>query len=90
MLTESLVHALAGTLLGLALYIPTIKIAYALVPELVYGLEPQPATFLFAMLVAVGTTVLFGLTPALHGTRTDIGDVMKSRGDLTVRRARCK
>lgn len=42
MLTEALVHALAGALLGLALYIPTIKITYIMMPQAVYGLQPQP------------------------------------------------
>jgi len=88
MLTESLVYALAGTLLGLALYVPTIKIAYATMPEIVYGLEPQPATFLFAMLFAVTATIVFGLAPALHATSADIGEVMKNSGNHAIRRTR--
>jgi len=88
MLTEALVHALAGALLGLALYIPTIKIAYALMPEIVYGLQPEPATFLFAMLFAFATTIVFGLAPALHATSADIAEVMKNSGNHAIRRAR--
>src|SRR5262245_48058207 len=74
LLTESLVLAGCGALLGLALYIPTIKAAYAMVPDIVYGLSPQPATFLFAALFAVVATIVFGLAPALHATNADIGD----------------
>jgi predicted permease len=88
MLTESLVHAVAGALLGLALYIPTIKIAYAMMPEIVYGLEPEAATFLFASLFAFATTFAFGLVPALHATSADIGEVMKNSGNHAVRRSR--
>jgi putative ABC transport system permease protein len=88
MLTESLVLALAGALLGLALYVPTVKIAYAMAPELVYGLEPEPATFLFATLFALVTTIVFGLAPALHATSADIGEVMKNSGNHAIRRSR--
>ena len=88
MLTEALVHAVAGALLGLALYIPTIKIAYVMMPEIVYGLQPEPATFLFAMLFAFATTIVFGLAPAMHATSADIAEVMKNSGNHAIRRAR--
>lgn len=88
MLTESLVHALAGALLALALYAVTIRVAYAALPEVVYGLQLQPATFLFATAFAVLTAIAFGLAPALHATSADIGEVMKNSGTHGIRRSR--
>ena len=88
MLTEALVFAVAGALLGLALYIPTIKITYIMMPEAIYGLQPEPTTFLFAVLFAFATTIAFGLAPALHATSADIGEVMKNSGNHAIRRGR--
>ena len=88
MLTESLVYAVTGGLLGLALYSGAIKIAYATLPEVIYGIAPEPRTFLFAAAFALITTVLFGLAPALHATRADIGETIKSGGTHAIRRSR--
>lgn len=88
MLTKALVLAFAGAALGLLLYVATIKITYATVPELIYGLEPQPATFACAALFALATTIAFGLAPALHATRTDFGEAMKNSGTLAIKRSR--
>ncbi len=88
LLTESLVFAFAGALLGLLLYYATVRIAYATMPEAIYGLEPAPATFLFAAAFALVTTVAFGLAPALHASGADIGEVIKGSGRHAIRRGR--
>src|SRR5262249_3080976 len=88
MLTESLVHATAGGGLALILLAFIIKLAYANVPELVYGLQPQPATFAFAALFALVTTIAFGLAPALHATSADIAEVVKNSGSHAINRSR--
>ena len=88
MLTESLVLAFAGAALALVLYAIVMKIAYATIPEIIYGLQPQLATFGYAALFALATTVVFGLAPALHATRTDIGEAMKNSGAMAIRRQR--
>jgi predicted permease len=88
MLTESLVHAVAGGLLAMALYIVSMKIVYATVPELIDGLQPSAATFAFAGVFALGTTIAFGVAPALHATSADIGQVMKNSGAHAIRRSR--
>jgi predicted permease len=87
MLTESLVLALAGALVGLALYILTIKIAYAQLPDVVYGLQPNAATFMYAMLFALASTIVFGLAPALHASSSGIGEAIKNSGTHARRRA---
>ncbi len=88
MLTESSILALAGASIGLLLYTVTIKVAYAMVPEVVYGLEPEPATVAFAALFAVAVTFAFGLAPAFHATRADIGEVIKNSGTQSNKRSR--
>jgi predicted permease len=88
MLTESLVYAVTGGLLGLALYSVLIKVAYATVPEVIYGMQPEPRTFMFAAAFALITTVVFGLAPALHATRADIGETIKTGGTHAIRRSR--
>ena len=87
-LTESLVYSLAGALLGVALYAGAMKIAYVTVPGVIEGIEPRLSTFLYAAAFAVTTTVVFGLAPALHATRTDITAAVKDGGAQAVRRSR--
>jgi predicted permease len=88
MLTESLVFAIAGGVLGLVLYAVTMKIAYATVPEVIWGFEPKAATFLAAAAFALTTTIAVGLAPALHASRTGAGEAMKNGGSQGIRRAR--
>jgi predicted permease len=88
MLTEALILGLAGALVGIALYTVAIKIAYATIPEVIYGLDPQPATFFWAAVFALIATVTFGLAPALHASKADIGEVIKNSGTQSIRRGR--
>jgi len=87
-LTESLVYSFAGALLGVVLYAVAMKIAYAGIPGVVEGIEPRLPTFAYAAAFAVGTTIVFGLAPALHATRTDIAGVVKEGGSHDVQRSR--
>jgi putative ABC transport system permease protein len=88
LLTESLVHAIAGAVLAMILYAVAMKIAYATIPDIIPGLEPEPATFAYAAAFALVTTIVFGLAPALHATRADIGEVIKNSGTNAIRRSR--
>src|SRR5262245_698698 len=88
MLTESLVHAVAGALLAMVLYIVAMRIAYASIPELIDGLQPSVTTFAYAAAFALATTLVFGLAPALHATSADIGQVMKNSGAHAIKRSR--
>ena len=88
MLTEALVLALGGAALGLVLYAVVVQIGYATIPEIIYGLQPQTTTFAYAALFALATTIIFGLAPALHATRTDIGEAIKNSGTTAIRRQR--
>jgi predicted permease len=88
MLTESLVFAVAGGGLALLLYVVSVKVAYATLPELEFGLQPEPATFLFAAIFAIVTTIAVGLAPALHASRVGVGEVIKNSGAQAIGRAR--
>ena len=87
-LTESLVLAVAGALLGLSLYVAAVQLAYATIPEVIYGLQPAPATFAFAAMFALITAVAFGLAPALHASRADLDEVIKNSGSQSISRSR--
>jgi len=88
MLTESLVHALLGATVALVLYAVVIKLAYATIPDIIYGLTPRLPTFLSAAALALVTTIVFGLAPALHATNADIGEAMKNSGSGSIQRSR--
>ena len=90
LLTESLVLAAVGGALGLALGVAGIR---ALLSVSTVGLPRLGAdgvavaadwrVMLFALAVSLGTGVLFGLIPALQGSRTDVGATLKEGGGRT-------
>jgi predicted permease len=88
LLTECLVVSFAGAAFGLTLYVVGVKVAYAVIPELIYGLRPERDTFAFAAVFAVLVTVVFGLVPALHASREGIATVVKDGGSRGMRRSR--
>ncbi|HEX6054078.1 MAG TPA: ABC transporter permease [Gemmatimonadaceae bacterium] len=83
MMTESAVLALAGGAMGLLLtYAALAYLAYlqpANLPRL-SSVRVDWVVLTFVASVCVGTTILFGLAPALHGARSGVGDVMRSAG----------
>ena len=88
MLTESLVLAVAGAGLALALYVAAVEIVQAMVPEVALVFVLEPATFAFAAMFALVTTLVFGLAPALHASRAGIGEVIKDSGAHGIRGSR--
>jgi putative ABC transport system permease protein len=83
MLSESLVLALAGGAVGLLL----AYLAIGPIQELSAGSIPRVAeiridssVLLFALLVSLGTGILFGLAPAWQVSRSTIGSVLKEGG----------
>ena len=83
MLTESAVLALAGGVLGLLLTYGALQyLAYlqpANLPRL-SNVRVDWVVLAFAASACIGTALLFGLAPALHGARSGIGDVLRSAG----------
>jgi putative ABC transport system permease protein len=81
MMIESLILALAGGVLGLALVPAGITVLAAMVP---IGIQSSPGldgTLLtFSMVVALGTGLLFSLVPAAHAARASLHQTLQEGG----------
>src|SRR5204863_983575 len=84
LLTESLVLAIGGALLGVALGYGLLSWIQGLLPPLTFPAEANVAmdgrVLLFVAGVTVITTVAFGLAPAVHASRRDVAEAMKEGG----------
>lgn len=67
LVTESSLLAVVGAALGVVLYGVLMHALLLEFPSL--DLSPSPGTLAFTLGFAVATGILFGLSPALHGTR---------------------
>jgi putative ABC transport system permease protein len=93
LLVQSAILAVLGALLGMALAPVVTSGLISFLPEAV-DLSPavNPRVFGFALLVALGTGLLFGLVPAVHAGRTPPGFTLKEStrtlaGGLGLRKA---
>jgi putative ABC transport system permease protein len=92
LVTESLLIALAGGVLGLAVgyagmtLFRQIEIPTDLPIALTFQLDRR--ALLFSLIVAIGSGVLFGLVPAIQATRTDLTAVMKAGDSVAPGRRR--
>ena len=81
LLTESLLLALAGGLLGLLLAFWLVDLAIAFKPPidvpLTINLYIDQRVLLFTVALSLVTGVLFGLLPALQATKTDLVSALK-------------
>jgi len=82
LLTENLVVSLLGGAGGalIALWVTSALAAWRLpidIPILM-NVTPDARVFFFALLVSVGTTLLFGLLPAMQSTKTDLVPALKN------------
>jgi putative ABC transport system permease protein len=85
LLTESVLLALAGGLLGLALAAWSIALLKQLGPATLPRLKEISVDWRvlgFTLLVAGATGIIFGLAPALASLRTDLNSVLRSAGRL--------
>jgi predicted permease len=84
LLTESLLLACAGGLLGLlpALWLVNLLKAFKLPPNVpvVFALQVDYRVYLFTFLLSLATGVLFGLLPAWQATKTDLLPALKDEG----------
>jgi len=86
MLTESLMLAAAGTVLGVLLAWQGIGVIKALSPANLPRIESvslDARAFAFAAAVAVVAALLFGLAPALRAVRGNLADGLRDRGTDT-------
>jgi len=90
LLTESILLATAGALLGLALGIAGIRSLLAInaviLPRIGVSGANVPVdarVVVFTMILALGTGILFGLLPALEAARLDVNSHLKESGGRT-------
>ena len=83
LLTESVLLALAGGLLGLAIALVGIKALRAFGPENIPRLNEvsvDGSVLVFTFAVALLTGIVFGLAPALRASRVDLNEALKDGG----------
>jgi len=83
LLTESLILALAGGILGLVLAIGGVRAVVSLLPAdfpRVTDIHVSAPVFWFTLVIATGTGILFGLFPAAQCSRTDPRDGLHEGG----------
>ena len=81
LLTESVILALMGGLLSLAVAEVTLRLLASLLPtdaSTILQFTLQPSVVLFTAVLAVATGLAFGLFPALHSTRAGLIDSIRS------------
>jgi len=87
LITESLLLAVAGGVLGLGIgYAGVLLFRQIPIPSdlpVTIGFNLDRRAMLFSLAVALVSAVLFGLAPAIQSTRTDLASVMKT-GDTMV------
>ncbi len=83
LLLESLLLSVGGGVLGLLLAVALDHLLLTFLPadttSLNLSANPDPRVLLFTMSIAVLTGIVFGLAPALQGTRTDIAPTLKDQ-----------
>ena len=86
LLTESLLLAVLGGVIGLVLAVCLPPILFAVIPEIGLDIDftPNATVFAYMFLISLITGVVFGLAPAIESTKTNLTDALKS----TVSRAR--
>ncbi|MDQ6830579.1 MAG: ABC transporter permease, partial [Gemmatimonadota bacterium] len=90
LLTESVLLSVAGGALGLLLTAVMMKSLVANLPANLYlaaevGLNMR--VLMFAILLTLGTGVLFGMAPAMRSSRADLGGALRDRGGRGANRA---
>jgi predicted permease len=83
MLAESLLIAILGGALGGAIAVGGVRTLISLLPATfprANAIHVNAAVFLFTLLVALATGLLFGLAPALQASRTDLQQGLRDGG----------
>jgi predicted permease len=87
MLTESLLLAVVGAAFGSVLAVGGVKALIALLPAgfpRAGDIHVDTPVFLFTLLIAAGTGIIFGIVPALQGSRADLRESLHDGGRSTT------
>ena len=83
MLTESMLVATLGALVGFGLAQAGIKLLLVLAPENLPRLDSvsaDPSVLVFTILAGIVSAAAFGIVPALRASRPDLADILRSAG----------
>ena len=83
MLTESMLIATLGALVGFGLAQAGIKLLLVLAPENLPRLDSvsaDPIVLAFTVLAGIVSAAAFGIVPALRASRPDLADILRSAG----------
>jgi predicted lysophospholipase L1 biosynthesis ABC-type transport system permease subunit len=80
LLTESLLLAVLGGLIGLLLAVSLPPVLLSVIPEagLDVDFTPNATVFAYMFLISLVTGVAFGLAPAIQSTKPNLTDALKS------------
>ena len=80
LLTESVLLAVLGGIIGLLLAVLLPPILFAAIPEIGLDIDFKPNVIVFAYMFSISlvTGVLFGLAPAIQSTKSNLTDALKS------------
>ena len=88
LLTESLLLSVTGALLGLLLAFKTVSVIVANLPQFSFpheaAIQINVPVLVFCIAVAVGTGILFGLSPAWRLSRPEVSQVMQSNSRKAI------
>ena len=88
LLTESLLLSLTGAALGLLLAYKTVSVIVANLPEFSFpheaAIQINLPVLVFCIAVAVGTGILFGLSPAWQLSRPQVNQIMQSNSRKSI------
>ena len=93
LLTESMVLALVGGVIGVGLAVLSIEVFRPFVPSSIpriHELAAEPGILLIALAVSVATGLVFGMMPALHASRGDVAEALKEGGPASSAATRGK
>ncbi|HEY4130033.1 MAG TPA: ADOP family duplicated permease [Gemmatimonadaceae bacterium] len=79
--TESVLLALVGGLLGLAVTWETLRLIIAARPSTLdhlTGVHIEPTVLAWSIAISLGTGIIFGCAPALFASGNSVGDVLRS------------
>jgi len=88
LLTESLLLSLTGAMLGLFLAYKTVAVIVANLPEFSFpheaAIQINLPVLIFSIVIAVGTGLLFGLSPAWQLSRPEVNQIMQSNSRKSI------
>ena len=85
LLVESVVLALGGAMAGIGLgYVLARNISAQLQDVLAFPTGPDLRVLLIASAAAIGTSIVFGLFPALHASRADVRGMLTETGGTAI------